>query len=355
MKESLLYKKIYGCLAGGAVGDAFGAPFEGKHYKDIERDYGKVTDFDEKIHTYKGFPNIKCGVTDDTRMEHLLIKAILKKRGVPTSDDWAKTWLEHPIDPNDFWIDIRASYIRLQEGVVPRLAWMGNVESGEGFMYTQPLGFFFIGNPEEAVIHGRDLTWLTEGPPLDDCGGITAAVIAEAMRPDATVESVIEKTISIAKGMPRFPSRGMFSKETIGGFIENAVNIAREYDDVFEVREALYDKALSYHSNDAIEVEALALAMMRVAKGDVKKAIIGGANIGRDADTIARLAGSFCGALKGIDAVPKDMLEKVEKANIGVVHYMDKPLNEVAKELTEVVREHLERTENNINQVKRML
>ncbi len=39
MNESLLYKKIYGCLAAGAIGDALGTPFEGMHYKDIGKRY----------------------------------------------------------------------------------------------------------------------------------------------------------------------------------------------------------------------------------------------------------------------------------------------------------------------------
>jgi ADP-ribosylglycohydrolase len=36
---------VYGCLIGGAVGDALGAPVENRHYADIRKRYGKVTEF----------------------------------------------------------------------------------------------------------------------------------------------------------------------------------------------------------------------------------------------------------------------------------------------------------------------
>lgn len=45
MDKSLLYKKIYGCLAAGAIGDALGAPFEGMHHKDI----GKLKGWPENV------------------------------------------------------------------------------------------------------------------------------------------------------------------------------------------------------------------------------------------------------------------------------------------------------------------
>jgi ADP-ribosylglycohydrolase len=46
MRESQLYQKVYGCLLGGAIGDAFGIRVEMMHYRDIERQYGRLTDFD---------------------------------------------------------------------------------------------------------------------------------------------------------------------------------------------------------------------------------------------------------------------------------------------------------------------
>jgi len=47
MQKDNLFKKIFGCLVGGAIGDAFGIRVEMMHYLDIKEQYGWVTHFDE--------------------------------------------------------------------------------------------------------------------------------------------------------------------------------------------------------------------------------------------------------------------------------------------------------------------
>jgi len=46
MDNSLLFKRIYGCLLGGLIGDAMGAPTEGKNFTDIKKEYGELGDFE---------------------------------------------------------------------------------------------------------------------------------------------------------------------------------------------------------------------------------------------------------------------------------------------------------------------
>ncbi|MBE3143149.1 MAG: ADP-ribosylglycohydrolase family protein, partial [Planctomycetes bacterium] len=45
MKETVLFHKVFGLLAGGAIGDAFGIRVEMMHYLDIEEQYGRVDHF----------------------------------------------------------------------------------------------------------------------------------------------------------------------------------------------------------------------------------------------------------------------------------------------------------------------
>lgn len=350
MKESLLYKKIYGCLAGGAIGDAMGKPFEGMYYEDIEKRYGRVTTFIDGVHT--------CDVTDDTRMEHLLIKAIVARKGRVTAQDLADVWLKTPINPSDFWHDTRASFEKLRQGVVPRLAWEGNIITGSGLMFVSPIGIINACDPFQASLDAREVASIQQPALGADCASVIAVAVAEAMKADATVESVIESALRASSRMPIYPERGGTCKETVGNSIRKAVEIASKYDDVFEVREPLYKEALGYDAMDPVEVLALTFAMVHVSKGDVRKAIIGGANIGRDSDTISRLGGSICGALRGIDAVPQDLLQKVEE--VCVVEkkawpYMDRPLAQVAEELTEAVKEHVRKLESNLNQIRKLI
>jgi len=41
-----IYDAVYGCLIGGAIGDALGAPVEGWYYDEIRARYGRVTEFE---------------------------------------------------------------------------------------------------------------------------------------------------------------------------------------------------------------------------------------------------------------------------------------------------------------------
>jgi ADP-ribosylglycohydrolase len=41
-----MYEKVLGCLLGGLIGDAMGAPVEDMRYADIEKKYGLVDDFE---------------------------------------------------------------------------------------------------------------------------------------------------------------------------------------------------------------------------------------------------------------------------------------------------------------------
>ena len=64
-----------------------------------------------------------------------------------------------------------------------------------------------------------------------------------------------------------------------------------------------------------MEMVPCALAICAIAGEDTKQAIIGATNIGRDADTIAGIAGELAGALYGIDALPTPWVEKVLELN----------------------------------------
>ncbi|MEM2961007.1 MAG: ADP-ribosylglycohydrolase family protein, partial [Candidatus Bathyarchaeia archaeon] len=312
--------------------------------------YGRVTRFIDGIHTRD--------VTDDTRMEHLLIKAIVAKKGRVTAKDLADTWLKVPINLDHFWFDTRASFWKIRSGKLPKLAGGDNVITGSGLMFISPVGIINAGDPVQAALDAQNIACIQQPTLGVECASVIAAAVAEAMKADATLDSVIKCAIDISSDMPIYPERGtLFSKETVGGAIEKAVNIARKYPDVFEVREPLFKECLGYGAIDPVEVSALTFAMVQASGGDVEKAIIGGANIGRDSDTISRLGGSICGTLRGIDAVPKDMLAEIEKAieQKMAVPYIDKPLSEIAEDLFLAVTEHLKRLETNVAQIRKLL
>jgi hypothetical protein len=75
-----LREKIRGCLLGGLIGDAQGAPAEGKIYEQIAASYGELTDFEG-------------AGTDDTAIRLILIDAIVASDGHPRVDDFGAAFL----------------------------------------------------------------------------------------------------------------------------------------------------------------------------------------------------------------------------------------------------------------------
>jgi ADP-ribosylglycohydrolase len=83
---------VYGCLIGGAIGNAIGAPVEGWNYWEIREKYGRLA---ELIASPRANANQKPGgVTDDTALRQYIALAIARKRGRITPNDLAALWLE---------------------------------------------------------------------------------------------------------------------------------------------------------------------------------------------------------------------------------------------------------------------
>jgi hypothetical protein len=77
-----------------------------------------------------------------------------------------------------------------------------------------------------------------------------------------------------------------------------------------------YKRVGHYPSREhAIEELPVALAYLVIAGGDFRAAVLGAANYGRDADSIAGMAGAISGAIAGRRALPPNLLERVVDAN----------------------------------------
>jgi ADP-ribosylglycohydrolase len=132
-----------------------------------------------------------------------------------------------------------------------------------------------------------------------------AATVAEAFKPEAMVDSVCRAALAAA---PRGPLR-TFDKRPFRSsrdYLETCIEVADKYTDVLKVRKELYRRCLLYHMIDPLELWGFALAIFKIARGDVRQAAIGGTNIGRDSDTIAGRAAMLSGILRGAGNVPEE-------------------------------------------------
>ena len=89
--------------------------------------------------------------------------------------------------------------------------------------------------------------------------------------------------------------------------------------------------------------------MLVAAGGDLRQAIIGCVNYGRDNDSYATVAGAMAGALHGTSAVPSDWRATVEAANPAP------DMRTLSLRLAEVALQRQHKMETVMTQVDRLL
>lgn len=337
LAASPLYHKVRGCLYGGAIGDALGAPAEWKFPPEIWARYGEILEF---VEPWDGPSDIGKGdgrFTDDTHMIMLLGQIyveeqrhldpfIFAERIVPLIADeprWlAERGAEMPLVDRLFypekWLLMR---LRLANAD-PRLGGVGNMVNCGAAMYASPVGIVNAGDPAAAYREAIDIFTAHQWSYGLEAAGVMAACVAAAFVPGATVDDIVAAAMTYAREGTR---------EAIGAVIYEA----RRHDDwreaIVPLREAIqpFDGSAEDGVRDrgngtddwqpsrrkSIEELPIALGMLVVAKGDFLEAVRGAANYGRDNDSIAGMAGALAGAMHGASALPAGWAEQVNRAN----------------------------------------
>lgn len=355
-----LYDKVYGYLAGAAIGDAMGAAVENMHYLDIREQYGKVEGFLEyEPHAMGGRPpyetysmhwherrtearkqahpfgawRLKAGVyTDDMRFRLLGLRSFLKRRRRITGWEFAQDLIQYrvesasfpPEDPRRVWAD---TMFILDELVQMCLKSPFGHTLLVGGVWGSPAGIINAGDPRTGA---QD-------------GGLIGAVVAQAMHSEATVESVIQTAFDYAEALPDGDYGPL--PTWASGFrtrLERALRCADQSADVFELIARLYEWLCAtcppFSVQNVFEAAVAALAMIHKSKGDFRQAVIGSVNFGRDCDTIAAIAGEILGALHGTGAIPPEWVRLIETEN------PEPPLREIASQIVEVLLEEAKRS-----------
>ncbi|MBC8444736.1 MAG: ADP-ribosylglycohydrolase family protein [Chloroflexi bacterium] len=327
-----LYDKVLGCLLGGEIGDAMGAPAEGKTYREIAETYGELTDF-------SGFG------TDDSALKHILCDAIAHTGGYPTADAWAGEWLAQEdlfLKRRLFWIPVMNGFWKIRgEGIAPRQAGEGNMASSSSAMCISPLGIINAANPRQAALETYEVASPIHHNYCRDAACSMAAAVAAAFHPDASAESVVSAALDC---LPPLSARVM--REYLGG----TVALAREAGGYALFRERYYAERILPGSAmpDSRETVPVALSLFLLAGGDPRETILYGANFGRDADTIASMAGALAGAFCGASALPQAWVDKV-RAESPRAH------SAVAEQLVNVIARRTADLSAQIDAVERLL
>jgi len=321
------HSKATGCLLGLAIGDALGAPVEGWSAEEIRNRHGWVDQF---------LTEHPVG-TDDTEFAMLTARMLVKYGDFLTPNDVYNEW-QNLIKSGVMFgggFSEAAAIRNLKQGMRPPLSGICNPEmwSDGTAMRVAPIGVYCAGDPEKAARFAAvDGAISHAGDGIYSAQAVAAAV-AVAMT-DSSIDDVI------AAGMRYIPQDSWTYRK-----IQQAVQVGRACESVQEAAVMLHDQ-VSIHSYYWVDVgpeaTALAFGALAAARGEYAQSVACAVNCGRDADTIAAIAGGIAGALNGMAAIPQDWVDRVGAVNgkcIGSLAGTD--IRDIADELTAAITEKI--------------
>ncbi|HEY6102697.1 MAG TPA: ADP-ribosylglycohydrolase family protein [bacterium] len=346
-----------GCIVGGAVADALGGPAEGLTPAQIrERFGGWITGFGGVVESTAGtrIPPLRKGagrVTDDTLLVAALSRVYIRLRRHLTAHDIAEhlvaEFADRPVFVPDMEMEthlVRRLFYAEQYMVHrlryahadPREAGAGNIVNCGAAIFMAPVGIVNAGDPEGAYREAIDITGAHQWSYGREAAGIMAAAVAEALRPGTSVESIVEMCLALARDGTREAIRAAVGAARESSGWEHALPRLREavrpFDSVGEEYRRPAPDARRPSRTKAIEELPVALGMLVAVGGAWSESVLGSVNYGRDADSIAGMAGAIAGAFHGIAAIPEEWEAKVTAAS-----RLD--LRQIADELSRVSTE----------------
>ncbi|MEO3745414.1 ADP-ribosylglycohydrolase family protein [Plantactinospora sp. B5E13] len=366
----LLLDKSVGCLVGAAVGDALGGATETALPEQIRARYGGwvegiVPPFHADWATARPLAPYHKGdghITDDTLMTHALVRAYLRKRDHLDAYDVAELLVPdliervvyipdleregvtfHRLAAAERWLVTRLHHAHVD----PREGGVGNIVNCGAAMYMAPVGVVNAGDPAAAYAEAVEIAGAHQHSYGREAAAVFAAAVAAAMAPGAGVDDVLAAVLDLARDGTRAAIAAVVKQA--GGYADWRDAIAplraamAPYDTVGEEYRSPGLGARRPSRLHAIEELPVALGMLVVARGDLRQAVLGAVNYGRDADSTATMAGAIAGALGGAAAVPTEWSEVVAEASRTDLVEPARQLAAVAREIFAQDRERFDR------------
>ena len=310
--------RYVGCIIGGAIGDALGAPTEFLSLEDIIATYGI-----EGVQTYVEFPDGKGEITDDTQMLLFTADGLLRSihraemtgtwgaylpichqaylRWLHTQEDWHSEQALLGVQLNGWIIKESFLFQRRAPGQTClsalRSEEMGTMDQAindskgcGGIMRIAPVGLLFYKDPEKAFHIGSELAAITHGHPSGYlAAGYFASLLAYIQR-GLSLEQSIEASLILLKQYQ--------GHEETTNAIQQAITLYKQGSPTFEKLESL--------GGGWVAEETLAIALYCVLSypTDFKKAIVLAINHSGDTDSTGAITGNLLGLMLGETAIP---------------------------------------------------
>lgn len=319
--------KILASIVAACAGDALGAATEMRTTKQIVDMFGGyVKEFLDPPNDIFARGRKAGQVTDDFSMAYYLIKSFIKSNGNINEESVKEALLNWAND--DEYFDrfagptTRKSLELLKEGKYYDAQKANNLVNYNGqatngsAMKIFPVGLFNCGNINKAIDDTITVCKPTHFNNLSISGACAiAASVAKALEDNATLEDVLNAGVYGAHvGFIKGEKLGNIAA---GANVEKRINLAikigKQSNSFLEAMTNISDIiGCGIHISEAVPA---VYGLLAAFKGDTMECIYAAVNMGNDTDTVATMVGAICGALNGMESLPHDYLEILNKAN----------------------------------------
>ena len=350
-----LRSRVRAMLHGIALGDALGAPVEKLSAADIRARYGRVSSLNTEWHKMSLDAGARNGrvrgngiVTDDTLMTLALMDIYGDTRrhldawdmadGMVRQIAWTprfvpelqrEAMLIDRLFYPEKWIFQRHQLANCD----PRQGGIGNMVNCGAAMYIAPIGVVNAADPRAAYDEAIAFASGHQESYGLEAAGVMAAAVAAAFMPGASIETIVDTVLGLAKDGTRAAIADIagIARQLRGTGADHAsvcaafhAAIARYSvmgDDVNHSEEKAGRLTDAYRPSRLMAIEELPLALgfCLFNKGDFRRSIEDGINSGRDTDSIGVMAGAILGALHGeavIAAEDRALLDSANRLNL---------------------------------------
>jgi ADP-ribosylglycohydrolase len=310
---------------GLAVGDALGQPAEGMTPAAVRARWGRI----------EGLLDPAAAVSDDTEYALFAAQVLLEHDGAPSSDDIADAWLDRIVPQvgpfRGAGFSEMAAIDNLRRGLRPPASGRHYHAWSDGLaMRVAPYGIVEAGNPTAAARLARvDGAVSHSGEGVHAGAAVAAGLALASTVPPASLPAVLEETLA------HVPHESWTARS-----LRTGLALGTAANDPWDAVEPLHD-ALAVRNfpwmDLAPEAVGLAWGLLAAGRGAFEPTVLAAVNLGRDADTVAAIAGAMLGALHGMSAVPdawRGVIRPAEGRCLACVAGMD--LLETADRLAEV-------------------
>lgn len=326
--DPLLASRYRGCLLGGAVGDALGAPVEFMDIAAIRKQFGTAG-----IRDFVPYVGNLGAITDDTQMTLFLAEGLLRAANRERMNGLApdyrvvvaqayQRWLVTQGDKSRLTPEVHSGWLIRHGALFARrapgitcLTTLGKMVRHDemasndskgcgGVMRMAPVGLFVRGWEKAAPKHahkafdlGCQLAGITHGHPAGQhAAGVLAALIVRVLQ-GVPLPAALDEVRTLLKTRDDH-------EETLAA-INLAVRLAGDSGDS--------DNHLRQLGQGWVAEEALAIAIYCALRSDsFEEGVTLAVNLTGDSDSTGAIAGNLLGALYGVEAIPKRWLEPLE-------------------------------------------